>query len=112
MREEERDSKPSSELAQSGHPLIGLRFDPVCAERIGKGIAADREFGSEDPCGACLCCADNGGFDRTTILDEISWHRGQMQEGDAQRRSGHGVSLYPGRTLAQILADSRRGFPD
>src|SRR4029079_8604024 len=107
MRQEERNSKPGSELAQSRHPLIGLRFDPVCAERIGKGIAADCEFRSEDPGCACLCCTDDGSFDCTTILYEISRHWSQMQEGNAQRRSSHGISLCPGRTLAQIPAYSR-----
>src|SRR5437868_1714473 len=111
MRQEERDSKPSSELAQGGHPLIGLRFDPVCAERICKGVAADCKFRSKDPGGACLCCTDDGGFDRTTILDEIPWHRGQMQEGNAQRRSGHGASLCLVRTLAQIPAILDEAFP-
>ena len=83
MRQKYGHAEASGELAHAGHPWVGLRQNPVCADGFSERVATYTTFRSDDP-GYAGACGDRDRFlDKPPVLCEITRDGGEMKEGNS-----------------------------
>ena len=110
VRQEERHAQPRDLSAKACYPGIGLRLDPVGSDRIGKGLAADGEFRSEDPFGTLPRGADDSSLDRATVRDEITRRGGKVQKGYAEGWADHVLCYIAGASYDGVVGGTIRNL--
>lgn len=90
---EQGHAQSGGESGHVRHPRVGLWQNPFRPDAVGKGIAGDNEFGSDDPCRAESCGGGDCRLDKSPVPCKVARDRREVEQRDAQCVWWHTLEL-------------------